>query len=104
MHVEDVAIVLRAAVHGEVLGRGVDLAVLRIVTLHRLHERDTHSRGEERIFAVGFLAAAPAGVAENVDVGRPEGEALVALALPAAGELLMLGAAFVADGGGHLRS
>ena len=39
----------------------------------------------KRIFAVGFLAAAPAGIAKDVDVRRPEGEsvkdAVVAFAL-----------------------
>ena len=67
---------LGAAVHGEVLGRGDDAVVLRIVALHAGDEGDAHARGEERIFAVGFLAAAPARIAEDVDVGRPEVEAL----------------------------
>src|SRR5579859_4389610 len=33
-------------------------------------------RGEERIFAVGFLAAAPAWIAKDIDIGRPEIESL----------------------------
>ena len=42
--------------------------------------------GEERIFAVGFLAAAPARIAKDVDVGRPEIEALEDLAVRAVRE------------------
>src|SRR3546814_16639221 len=32
---------------------------------------DAHPRGEERILAIGFLPAAPARIAEDVEVGRP---------------------------------
>ena len=56
--------------------------------------------GEVRIFAVGLHAAAPARVAEEVDVGRPEGEALIDVALAAADEFVVLGAGFIGDGGG----
>ncbi len=41
--------------------------------------------GEKRVLAVSLLTAAPARIAEDVDVGRPEGEpikdAVIALAL-----------------------
>ena len=33
--------------------------------------------GQVRIFAIGFMAATPAGIAENIDIGRPEGQALI---------------------------
>src|SRR5205085_6863875 len=55
--------------------------------------------GEVRVLAVGLLAAAPARVAEDVDVRRPEGEALVARALAPPRELVVLGPRLVADRG-----
>ena len=97
-----VAVGLGAAVHGEVL-RGRDhLQVAGVVSLQALHELDAHARGEVRILAVGFLAAPPSRVAEDVDVRRPEGQALIAAALAPADELVVLGARLVADRGGHL--
>ena len=95
-----VAVGLGAAVHGEVLGGGIELAVDRVVALQPAHEGDAHARGQVRVLAVGFLAAAPARVAEDVDVRRPEGQALVAAALALRRELVVLGARFVADGAG----
>ena len=62
---------LGAVVHGEMLGRGDDLGAIRVGPLHALDEGHAHARGEERILAIGFLAAAPARVAEDVEVGRP---------------------------------
>ena len=52
-----------------------------------------------RIFAVSFLAAAPARVAENVDVGRPERQASppFGVAVMRGNVVVMLGAAFDAD-------
>ena len=54
-------------------------------------------RRQERVFAVGLLAAAPARVAEDVDVRRPERQATKDAALAAPQELMVLGAPFVAD-------
>ena len=67
---------LGAAVHGVMLGRGNGAIVARIVALQARHEGDAHAAGQEGIFAVGLLAAAPARIAEDVDVRRPEVEAL----------------------------
>ena len=74
--VGDMAGGLGAAVDGEVLGGGDDAVVARIVALHAGDEGYAHAGGEKGIFAVGLLAAAPAGIAKDVDVGRPEVEAL----------------------------
>src|ERR1700735_4745165 len=60
-----------------------------------------HAAREKRIFAVGLLPAAPAGVAEDVDVGRPEVEAFKDIAVACAHGLHMLDAAFCADDDGH---
>jgi hypothetical protein len=93
---------LRAAVHGKVLGRGDDAVVAGIVALHAGDEGYAHAGGEERIFAVGLLAAAPARIAKDVDVGRPEVEAFKDVAVAGAHGLHVLDAAFGADDNGHL--
>ena len=62
---------LRTAVHGVVLRRGDDFQVMGIVPLHARNERDAHAAGEIGIFSVGFLAAAPTGIPEDIDVRRP---------------------------------
>ena len=88
---------LRAGVHGEVLGRGDDAEVVGVGALHAGDEGDGHAAGEEGIFAVGLLAAAPARVAKDVDVGRPEGEAEELLVLIVADGFVVLGAGFGGD-------
>ena len=100
--VEVVAVRLRAAVDREVLGGGDDLEVPRVVSLQALHEGDTQPAREIRVLPVRLLPPPPARVAEDVDVGRPEGEALVAAALPLAHELVVLGPGLVRDDAGHL--
>ena len=50
------------------------------------------------ILAVGLLAAAPARVAEDVDVGRPVGQAEVLPRLSLRSGLVVLGARLVGDG------
>src|ERR1019366_1844058 len=56
---------------------GHRLDVIRVVALQTPDEGDAEARGEEGVFAVSFLAAAPARVAEDVDVRRPKREAEV---------------------------
>ena len=56
---------LRATVHSVVLGRGDNLEVFRVITLHAGNKGDTHAGRKEWIFSVGLLAAAPAGIAER---------------------------------------
>src|SRR5450759_2937426 len=51
--------------------------------------------------AVGLHAAPPAGVAHQVDIRRPESEALVDAPLAAPDELIVLGAGLVGDRRGH---
>ena len=71
-HIHGMACRLRARMHGEVLGRGDGARMRRIIALQAGDEGDTHLRGQERVFAIGFLPPAPARIAEDVDVGRPE--------------------------------
>ena len=85
-----------------VLGRGDDAVIMRIVALHAGDKGHAHARGQERIFAVGLLAAAPAGIAKDVDVRRPEIQALQRCRCAGAHGLHMLDAPFGADGDGHL--
>ncbi len=102
VHVESVTQRLGSAVDGEVLGRGDDTEILRVVALESGDEGNAHVRSEERIFAVGFLAASPAWVAEDVDVGRPEGKAFEDVAATRTDGLVVLGAGFGADHSGHV--
>src|ERR1035438_3983199 len=65
---------LGAAVHRIVFGSRDYPEILRIVPLHASNKCHAHPAGEERIFSVGLLAAPPARIAKNVDVGRPKGK------------------------------
>ena len=67
--IEAVAAALRAAVHGEVLGGRDDAEVVRVVALHPAHEGHGEAAGEERVLAIRLHPAAPARVAQDVDVG-----------------------------------
>ena len=101
--VELVALALRPAVDGIVLGARRTLEIARVIALQAAHEGRAHRAGEEGILAPRFLAAAPARVAEDIDIGRPEGEPLVVARLAIAAQRgVILGAPLVADGGGDL--
>ena len=64
--------------HGEVLGAGVGFQHGRLgIALQAAHDRHAQLAGEIRVFAVGFHPAAPARVAEDVDVGRPKRKSLI---------------------------
>src|SRR5690606_41714625 len=95
MYVEVMTIRFRAAMNRIVLRRGIDLPVPRVITLKSLHERDPHARREERILAVRLLTTSPARIAKDIDVGRPEGQALIAIALLATGARAMLRATLI---------
>ena len=75
VHIGKVARRLRPAVHGIVLRCRNGQVVLRIVALQSGHVGNAHAAGEEGIFAVGFLTAAPARIAKDVQIRRPEIEA-----------------------------
>ena len=108
LDVERVAVPLRTAVYGEVLGAGEELAVgctqrLAIigVALQAANDGQAHLRRQVGVFAVGLLTAPPAGITEDVDVRRPEGKTLIALDVARAFRLLGLDAGLVADGRKH---
>ena len=76
-HVLLVAIGFGAAVHREVLHRRGHARMPRVRSLQPLDEGHAHARGQRGVLAIGLLAAAPAGVPEDVDVGRPHRQAAV---------------------------
>lgn len=83
------------------LGRGDRAWVVEILALQAADKAHRHLPGEKRILAVGFHATAPARVAENVDIGRPDGQTGIALmVLARTAGLVELGARF----GGHHRA
>ena len=89
---------LRARMHGEVLGAGCGLEIVRVVALKPLDEcRSQHAR-QIGVLAVGLHAAAPARITEDVDVGRPEGKSGVAAVVAYALRHLILCARLVRDG------
>ncbi len=74
--IEAVTTLLRSAVYGVMLGAGGGFHKLA-VTLKPLNKCRTHFGGQVRVLAVGLLSSSPAGVTENIDVGRPEGKTLI---------------------------
>src|SRR5215469_5933777 len=66
--------------------------ILRIVSLQPGHKRHAHAPGEKWILTVCLLSTPPARIAEDVDVRRPEIEALPDVATACAYCLLVLGA------------
>src|ERR1700733_4837204 len=96
-HIDHMARRFRPAVYGVMLGRGNHPKIFWVVTLHSGNESDSHSSSKKWIFAVGFLTAAPAGIPENVNVRRPEIQALHDVATSGAHRMVMLCARFRAD-------
>jgi hypothetical protein len=68
-----------------------------VVALESGDEGYAKTSGEERIFAIGFLAASPSGIAENIDVGRPESETVVAAEIVVGNGVVIFGAYFGGD-------
>src|ERR1700749_2727504 len=87
----------RTAMYGIVLGRGDGAEIVGVLTLDALDKCGAETRGEERILAVGFLAAAPAGITKDVDIRRPDGEAEVAFVIAVADGVVVLCASFSGD-------
>ena len=68
------AIAFGAAVDGEVFWGGDGAEVFGVSALETADELVAEGCGEGGIFAVGFLAASPAWVAEDINIRRPDGE------------------------------
>ena len=71
--------------------------VLGVVALQSGHVGNSHAAGEEGIFAVGLLSAAPARITEDVQIGRPEIQASHNAGVSFARVLHVLDAAFDAN-------
>ena len=86
LDIKGMAVPLRSAVYGKVLGTSqqltvfADTQVFTIIanTLQSTYYGQSHLRGQIGIFAVGLLSTSPARIAEDVDVGCPERQTLVA--------------------------
>src|SRR5436305_10532555 len=63
---------LRPTVNSEMLRRRNNSKVVRIVSLHSSDERHSQPPAQERIFSIRLLSAAPAGIAEDIDIRCPE--------------------------------
>ena len=97
--IETVPVAFRAAMYRKVLGTRHRQDIGGIIPLHALDEFGAHCAGEKGIFAVRFLAAAPARIAEYVDVRCPEGQAgpPFGIAVVLAGVVVVFGASFNAN-------
>src|SRR5437667_12883761 len=84
------------------LRRSDHFEVFWIASLQAFDEFDSEPCGQIRIFAIGFLAAAPTRIAKDVNVRAPEGQALVTRMLILTNELVMLGARLGRDYTGTL--
>jgi hypothetical protein len=83
---------------GVMLGRGHGLEVFRVVALHPAHEIHRQARGKVGILPVGFLAAPPARIAEDVDVGAEERQSGIQAVDSVADRFVVLGPALVGNG------
>ena len=96
LDVKGMAVPLRSAVYGKVLGTSqqltvfADTQVFTIIanTLQSTYYGQSHLRGQIGIFAVGLLSASPARITEDVDVGGPKRQTLVAFNVARALSLL----------------
>ena len=103
LHIERMSVPLRSAVHGKVLGTGQQLVVPARVggftvphALQTVDHRQSHALRQVWVLAVCLLTAAPARVTEDIDVGCPERQSLVAAYLTLALCLLILHTRLVA--------
>ena len=101
LHVELVTQLLGSAVYGKVFGRGHYFQIFRIVPLQPGDKGEAHARGEIRILSVGLLPAAPAGVAKDIDVWRPDGQAEVDAMVVVGRGIGILGSRLGRDGVSH---
>ena len=75
--VECMAIGLWSAMDSEVLRSRHNFEISRIRALQATDEGGPNLSGEEGIFSVGLLTAAPSRITNDVDVRGPEREAIV---------------------------
>src|SRR5690606_32251836 len=83
------------------LGCRYGLVVLGVITLDSVNEIYGHVSRKEGAFPIGFHATAPARIAKDVDVRRPEGNALVNPPLVFFDVVVVFGAPLIRDGDCH---
>ena len=86
-----------AAVNGVMLGSRNGFEKVRIVALKACDEGYAETAGEKGIFAVSFLTATPAGITEDIDVGRPESETVVTARVVVGDGVIVFAAGFGGD-------
>ena len=101
VHIGKVTRGLGSAVHVVVFGCCDGQVIPGVIALQSGHVGNAHASGEEGIFAVGFLTAAPARVAENVQIRGPEIQASHDARMPFAHILHVLDASLDTDLGRH---
>ena len=89
----------RPAVHREVLRSGDGFEVMRIVALQAFDEGQPHFRCQIRIFTESFLTPAPARIAKDIDIRRPERQAVIALMIVVPLGIVVFRAGFGGDSG-----
>ena len=98
IHIEAVAQRLGAGMNRKMLGAGGGFQILPLA-LQTTDVRLAQNRSQVGVFAVGLVAPAPAGVTENIDIGAPEGQAVVDVPVTLGGQCVILGPAL---GGCHI--
>ena len=94
---------LWSAVHGEMFRAGKQFAVaVGAVALQTAHHGQSHASGEIGVFTIGLLSASPSRVAEDIDVGSPERQSLIAFHHPRATGGVVFGTCLIAGGVEHL--
>ena len=76
INIESMAQRLGPRVHSEMFARRNRAQMIQIVALHAADKRYSHAPGQERVLAVSLLTASPPRVAKDIDVGRPERQAI----------------------------
>ena len=98
-HIREVGAMARifgSAVHGIVLGTCPKFAVFRrLRALQSPHHLRSHDRGKIGILAIRLLSPSPSWVAEDIDIGSPDREAVEFLILsPIEHTMIVLGTKF----------
>ena len=87
--------------HGIVLGTGPCLEDLWIIPLQSFDKRYGHATRQIGVLAIGLLTASPAGITEDVDIGRSKGQATVASGVARGLGQVEFGPRLVGDGRGY---
>ena len=89
---------LGTAVGREMLGAGGRLQGLALA-LQAPYEGAPQPGRQRRVLPVGLLTTAPAGIAEDVHVGGPQGQAVIDISVPLPGKGVVLGSGLIGDHG-----